>query len=248
MKKFLLFFALLLVTIFSNGQVITMEYDTTFFRSDKIVKDIKYYNHFWNKYSSNIVHWANGMKSVFPKDENDRLGFTYIFKTNAPIDIDKAKKICTDWYDETFPYCQIFSIDKSDNCIKGKGKYEYLSELQILSGKRVTNHALIDIVIRIKDNRIKFEVIGRQYQYYIEYSGKNKTIINYYMLGSVFPFVEEYKIYNYSETAESYVNSQNVFAESYVKFCNRTILLACSFLDYLNKNLPSYNIQEDDDW
>ena len=149
MKKILLF-ALLLVTIFSNGQVITMEYDTTYFRSDKIVKDIKYYNHFWNKYSSNIVHWANGMKSVFPKDENDRLGFTYIFKTNAPIDIDKAKKICTDWYDETFPYCQIFSIDKSDNCIKGKGKYEYLSELQIMSGKRVTNHALIDIVIRIK--------------------------------------------------------------------------------------------------
>ena len=194
MKKLFFIVVVSLLAICSYGQI-SVEYDTTYFRCEKISHDIKYYNHFQKKFGSNVVYWANGMKAIFPKDESERLHFTYVFNTDNAVDIDQIKRICSEWYDDTFPYCQIFFIEKTDNCIRGKGKYEYLSELPIVAGKRVTNHALIDVVIRIKDNRIKFEIIGRQYQYFIEYSANN-TVINYYVPGTVFPFVEEYKIYN----------------------------------------------------
>ena len=252
MKKTLFTFGLCLITLCSYSNPsgpIPAYFDTTTFYCSNLAKDIKYYNHFEKKYSdgSQMDRWAMGIKTVYPKDESDRLHFSYIMKTDAVLNIEKVKKICNDWYDEIFPYCQIFSVEKNDNCIKGRGKYEILSELPISAGKRVTNHALVDIVISFKENRIKLDIIGCQYQFYIEYSG-NRTIINYYTPGSVWPFVEEYKIYNSSEFAESYINSQYVFAESYIMFCNRSISLACSLINYLNKNIYVSTIPKDEDW
>lgn len=233
MKKIAALIILCFATICSYAQTyfpISEEYDSTFYRCDRLTKDIKYYNHFYKNFRGDFVKWADAVKNVFPNDKNNNLHYTYILSTNSTFDKNHVMKICADWYNSFFGCSKYYFIEKTDNCIKGKGAFEYISQIKGASVHDV-NNTFLDVVMHFKDNRIKFEIIGHHYMYI-----KAGVSAEYFIPGKVAPFEEEYDVFK-----------KIIFSESYIRFCDNSINLARSFIDYLNKNI-NLPVTEEDAW
>ena len=238
MKK--LFFTLVLsfLAIFSYGQM-SVECDTTFFKCDDIFQDIKKYNAVWRNYKQDNVKWATTLKGVFPVDKDNLLHFTYIIRTDSAVNMEQVKKVCSDWYGIGFASQDNAIKEKTENYILGSGQYNMIGQTTIPAVfyyKIIKVHAQVDVIIRFKENRIKFEIIGRHYKYI---SGDSSGFSHNDLIvpGTVFPFVAEKKLSN-----------KDVYSQAYINFCNNSLSLSRTFLDYLNKNIKPSLIQENDDW
>jgi len=238
MKK--LFFTLIVcfMTICMYGQM-SMECDTTFFKCSEILQDITKYNTVWESNRKDNVKWATILRDVFPLDKDNLLHFTYIIRTDSIFDMEVVKKICTDWYGIGFTSQKSAIKEQAENYILGSGQFNMIGQTTIPAVfyyKIIKVHAQIDVIMRFKENRIKFEIIGRHYQY-ISGDSNGRSQNDLLVPGTVFPFVEEEK-----------QSSKEVFSQSYINFCNNSLSLSRSFLDYLNKNIHPTFIQDDDDW
>ena len=238
MKKGIILLFVYLSTLCAYGQM-SLDCDTTYFQCSKIFKEIKAYNQVYKRFKDNNIDWATALKFVFPTDKDSLLRFTYIVQTDSAVDMNLVKKVCTDWYDIAFSSKQVAIIEQSDNYILGKGLFYTIGQNTIpaiVYYKIIRVNAQIDIIMRFKENRLKFEIVGRHYQYITgDSSGRsNNDLI---VPGYVFPFVEMAK---HSDT--------EVYAQSYINFCNNSLSLSRSFLDYLNKNIHPKTVQEDEDW
>lgn len=237
MKK--LFFTLVacFMTICSYGQM-SMECDTTFFKCSEIFQDITKYNTIWKRYKQDNIKWATTLRGIFPLDKDNLLHFTYIIRTDSTLDMEVVKKVCADWY--SIGFSQNTAIkEQKENYIFGSGQFNMIGQTTIPAVfyyKIIKVHAQIDVIMRFKENRIKFEIIGRHYQY-ISGDSSGHSHNDLLVPGTVFPFAEEEKLSN-----------KEVFSQSYINFCNNSLSLSCSFLDYLNKNIHPVFIQEDDNW
>ena len=237
MKKILLIISLFF-SVYSFGQM-SLDCDTTYFQCSKIFKEIKAYNHVYKRFKNDNVDWARALKLVFPTDKDSLLHFTYIVQTDSAVDMNLVKKVCTDWYDIAFSSKQVAIIEQTDNYILGKGLFYTIGQNTIpafVYYKIIKVNAQIDIIMRFKENRLKFEIIGRHYQYITgDSSGRsNNDLI---VPGYVFPFVEMSK-----------PSDTEVYAQSYINFCNNSLSLSRSFLDYLNKNIHPKTVQDEEDW
>lgn len=238
MKK--LFFTLVvsLVTIFAYGQM-SLECDTTFFKCSEIFQDITKYNTIWKKNKQDNVKWATILRGVFPVDKDNLLHFTYIVRTDSMVDMEQVKKVCADWYGIGFSSQNSAIKEQADNYILGSGQFNMIGQTTVPAVfyyKIIKVHAQIDVIIRFKENRIKFEIIGRHYQY-ISGDSSGRSHNDLLVPGTVFPFA-----------AEDKASNKEVYSQSYINFCNNSLSLSRSFLDYLNKNIHPTVIQENEDW
>lgn len=238
MKKLFFTFSLCFIAICSYGQM-SMECDTTFFKCSEIFQDITSYNAVWKKNKQDNIKWATTLKDVFPLDKDNLLHFTYIIRTDSTIDMDIVKKVCKDWYDIGFSSQKTAIKEQTDNYIYGSGQFSMIGQTTIPAVfyyKIIKVHAQIDVIIRFKENRMKFEIIGRHYQY-ISADSSGQTHNDLLVPGTVFPFAKE-----------GSQSNREVYSQSYINFCNNSLALSRSFLDYLNKNIHPTVIQENDDW
>ena len=238
MKK--LFFTLVVcfTAICSYSQMST-ECDTSFFKCNEIFQDITRYNTVWSKKKHNNIKWAITLKGVFPLDKNNLLHFTYIIRTDSTLDMDMVKKVCAEWYGIGFSSQNSAIKEETENYILGSGQFNMIGQTTVPAlfyYKIIKVHAQIDVIMRFKENRIKFEIIGRHYQY-ISGDSTGQSHNDLFVPGTVFPFVEE-----------DSPSTKEVFSQSYINFCNNSLYLSRSFLDYLNKSIHPSVIQENDDW
>lgn len=238
MKKILTTLILCFITICSYGQM-SLECDTTFFKCSEIFQDITKYNTVWQRNKQDNIKWANTLRGVFPVDKDNLLHFTYIVRTDSTIDMEQVRKVCADWYGIGFSSQASAIKEQSENHILGTGQYNMIGQITIPAvfyHKIIKVHAQIDVIIRFKENRIKFEIIGRHYQY-ISGDSSGRSHNDLIVPGNVFPFEEVENRYD-----------REVYAQSYINFCNNSLSLSRTFLDYLNKNIRPTVIQENDDW
>lgn len=238
MKKILTTLILCFITICSYGQM-SLECDTTFFKCSEIFQDITKYNTVWQRNKQDNIKWANTLRGVFPVDKDNLLHFTYIVRTDSTIDMEQVRKVCADWYGIGFSSQASAIKEQTDNHILGTGRYNMIGQITIPAvfyHKIIKVHAQIDVIIRFKENRIKFEIIGRHYQY-ISGDSSGRSHNDLIVPGNVFPFEEVENRYD-----------REVYAQSYINFCNNSLSLSRTFLDYLNKNIRPTVIQENDDW
>ena len=238
MKKLFITLSLSLFAIFTYGQM-SMECDTTFFKCNDLFQDITKYNVVWKKNKHDNVKWATTLRGVFPADKDNLLHFTYIVRTDSTIDMEQVKKVCSDWYGIGFSSQKSAIKEQTENYILGSGQFNMIGQTTIPAVfyyKIIKVHAQIDVIIRFKENRIKFEIIGRHYQY-ISGDSSGRSQNDLIVPGIVFPFAEEDKPAN-----------REVYAQSYINFCNNSLSLSRTFLDYLNKNIHPTAIRENDDW
>ena len=238
MKKILTTVLVSFIAICSFGQM-SLECDTTFFRCSEIFQDVTKYNTVWQRNKQDNIKWANTLRSVFPVDKDNLLHFTYIIRTDSTIDMEQVRKVCADWYGIGFSSQANAIKEQTDNHILGTGQYNMIGQITIPAvfyHKIIKVHAQIDVIIRFKENRIKFEIIGRHYQY-ISGDSSGRSHNDLIVPGNVFPF----------ENVENRYDRE-VYAQSYINFCNNSLSLSRTFLDYLNKNIHPTVIQENDDW
>ncbi len=238
MKKLLFTLITSFIAIYSYGQM-SMECDTTFFNCGEIFQDITNYNIVWKRNKQDNIKWATTLRAVFPLDKDNLLHFTYIIRTDSTLDMEVVKKVCTSWYGIAFTSQNSAIKEQTENYILGSGQFNMIGQTTIPAVfyyKIIKVHAPIDVIIRFKENRIKFEIIGRHYQY-ISGDSSGRSHNDLLVPGTVFPFVEEGK-----------PSDKEVFSQSYINFCNNSLSLSRSFLDYLNKNIHPTFIQESDDW
>lgn len=238
MKKILTTLILCFITICSYGQM-SLECDTTFFKCSEIFQDITKYNTVWQRNKQDNIKWANTLRGVFPVDKDNLLHFTYIVRTDSTINMEQVRKVCADWYGIGFSSQASAIKEQTDNHILGTGRYNMIGQITIPAvfyHKIIKVHAQIDVIIRFKENRIKFEIIGRHYQY-ISGDSSGRSHNDLIVPGNVFPFEEVENRYD-----------REVYAQSYINFCNNSLSLSRTFLDYLNKNIRPTVIQENDDW
>ena len=238
MKKLLIIIILCITSVFSYGQM-PMECDTTFFQCSDIFHDIMSYNGIYAKQKKNNPKWAMVLKNVFPVDKDNLLHFTYILRTDSAVDMQHVKKICEDWYGIAFTSKQVAIKEQTDDYILGTGQFNMIGQTTIpavVYYKIIKVHAQIDVIVRFKENRIKLDIIGRHYQY-ISGDSSGRSHNKLLSPGNVYPF-----------TAEEKSSDKEVYAQSYINFCYNSLTLSRSLLDYLNKNIQSTSIQEDDNW
>ena len=238
MKKILTTVLVSFIAICSFGQM-SLECDTTFFRCSEIFQDITKYNAVWKRNKQDNIKWATTLRGVFPVDKDNLLHFTYIIRTDSTVDMEQVRKVCTDWYGIGFSSQDKAIKEQTENYILGSGQFNMIGQTTIPAVfyyKIIKVHAQIDVIIRFKENRIKFEIIGRHYQY-ISGDSSGRSHNDLLVPGTVFPFAEEEKLSN-----------KEVYAQSYINFCNNSLSLSRTFLDYLNKNIHPAVIQENDDW
>ena len=238
MKKIFITLGLSFFAIFTYGQM-SLECDTTFFRCSEIFQDITKYNTVWQRNKQDNIKWANTLRGVFPVDKDNLLHFTYIVRTDSTVDMDQVRKVCANWYGVGFSSQASAIKEQTDNHILGTGQYNMIGQITIPAvfyHKIIKVHAQIDVIIRFKENRIKFEIIGRHYQY-ISGDSSGRSHNDLIIPGNVFPF----------EAVENRYDRE-VYAQSYINFCNNSLSLSRKFLDYLNKNIHPAVIQDNDDW
>ena len=238
MKKIILFISFCFFTICSFAQM-SLECDTTFFQCDDIFQDITKYNAVWKRNKQDNIKWATTLRGVFPVDKDNLLHFTYIIRTDSTVDMEQVKKVCTDWYGIGFSSQNSAIKEQTENYILGSGQFNMIGQTTIPAVfyyKIIKVHAQIDVIIRFKENRIRFEIIGRHYQY-ISGDSSGRSHNDLIVPGTVFPFIETENRYD-----------REVYAQSYINFCNNSLSLSRTFLDYLNKNIHPTVIQENDDW
>lgn len=238
MKKLLTIVILCITSLSSYGQM-SMECDTTFFKCGEVFQDITKYNTVWKGNKQDNIKWATTLRTVFPLDKDNLLHFTYIIRTDSTLEMEVVRKVCTDWYGIGFSSQNSAIKEQTENYILGSGQFNMIGQTTIPAVfyyKIIKVHAQIDVIMRFKENRIKFEIIGRHYQY-ISGDSSGSSHNDLLVPGTVFPFAEEKKLSN-----------KEVFSQSYINFCNNSLSLSRSFLDYLNKNIHPVFIQEDDDW
>lgn len=238
MKKLFITFVLSLLALCSYGQM-SLECDTTFFKCSEIFHDIMKYNAVWKRYKQDNIKWATTLRGAFPVDKDNLLHFTYIVRTDSIIDMEQVKKICTDWYGIGFSSQNRAIKEQTENYIYDTGQFNMIGQTTIPAVfyyKIIKVHAQIDVIMRFKENRIKFEIIGRHYQY-ISGDSSGRSHNDLFIPGTVFPFADEDKLSN-----------KEVFSQSYINFCNNSLSLSRTFLDYLNKNIHPTVLQENEDW
>lgn len=238
MKKLLTTIIFCVFALCSYGQI-SLDCDTTFFKCSEIFQDINKYNTVWKRNKQDNIKWATTLRGVFPLDKDNLLHFTYIIRTDSTIDMEVVKKVCADWYGIGFSSQTNAIKEQTDNYIVGTGQFNMIGQTTIpavIYYKIIKVHAQIDVIMRFKENRMKFEIIGRHYQY-ISGDSTGRSHDDLLVPGTVFPFAEEDKL-----------SHQEVYAQSYINFCNNSLSLARTFLDYLNKNIHPTFIQENDDW
>lgn len=220
------------------GQI-SLDCDTTFFKCGKIFAEIKGYNRIYKHQHTDNINWATTLKNVFPVDKDNILHFTYILQADSTVDMEVVKKVCSDWYGIAFTSQNNAIKEKAENYILGTGQFNMIGQTTIPAVfyyKIIKVHAQIDVIMHFKENRIKFEIIGRHYQY-ISGDSSGKSHNDLIIPGTVWPFVDEGK-----------PSDKEVYSQSYINFCNNSLSLSRSFLDYLNKNIHPNTIREDDDW
>lgn len=255
MKKLSLTLVLCFVTCCSFGQM-SLECDTTFFHCNKILTDIQSYNMVYKKHRSDNKKWAMVLKDTFPVDKDKLLHFTYILQTdsiakagnpviqsdsatNSALNMEMVKKVCADWYNIAFTSKAGSIKELTDNYIYGTGQFNMIGQTTIpaiIYYKIIKIHAQIDVIVRFKENRIKFEIIGRHYNY-ISGDSSGRSHNDLIVPGNVYPFAAVDNSYD-----------REVYSQSYINFCNNSLALARSFLDYLNKNIHPATVQADDNW
>lgn len=238
MKRLLLIITSCIFAICSYGQM-SLECDTTFFQCGNIFQDLTSYNQVYKKHRSDNVRWAKTLKNVFPTDKDSLLHFTYIVHTDSIVDMKQVMKICADWYDIAFSSKEVAIKEQTDNYILGKGKFNMIGQITIpaiVYYKIIKVHAQIDIIMRFKENRIKFDIVGRHYQY-VSGDSSGRSYNDLIIPGYAFPFIDEKNSYD-----------RNVYAQAYINFCNNSLSLSRNFLDYLNKNIHPTSLQADDNW
>ena len=216
-----------------------MKCDTTFFKCSEVFQDITKYNTVWKKHKQDHLKWATTLRGVFPLDKDNLLHFTYIIRCDSAFDMNVVKKVCAEWYGIGFSSQNSAVKEQTENYILGSGQFNMIGQTTIpvvFYHKIIWVHAQIDVIMRFKENRIKFEIIGRHYQY-ISGDSAGHSHNDLFVPGTVFPFAEEEKLAN-----------KEVFSQSYINFCNNSLSLSRSFLDYLNKNIHPSVIQENDNW
>ncbi len=238
MKKLLTTIVFCVFALFSYGQI-SLDCDTTFFKCSEIFQDINKYNTVWKRNKQDNIKWATTLRGVFPLDKDNLLHFTYVIRTDSTIDMEVVKKVCADWYGIGFSSQTNAIKEQTDNYIVGTGQFNMIGQTTIPAVfyyKIIKVHAQIDVIMRFKENRMKFEIIGRHYQY-ISGDSTGRSHDDLLVPGTVFPFADEDKL-----------SHKEVYAQSYINFCNNSLSLARTFLDYLNKNIHPTFIQENDDW
>ena len=237
MKKLTTILVLCVIAICSYGQM-PMDCDTSYFQCSEIFQDITKYNVVWKKCKQDNIKWATTLRGVFPVDKDNLLHFTYVVRTDSVVDMEQVKKVCADWYGIAFNSTSAIK-EQSENYILGTGQFNMIGQTTIpavVYYKIIKVHAQIDIIMRFKENRLKFEIIGRHYQY-ISGDSSGRSHNDLIVPGNVFPFEE---VNNNHDRA--------VYAQSYINFCNNSLALSRSFIDYLNKNIHTSSIQADDNW
>lgn len=238
MKKLLIISILCTTVVCSYGQLL-LDCDTTFFHCSDIFHDIMSYNGIYAKQKKDNTRWAMVLKNVFPVDKENLLHFTYVLRTDSTVNMQNVKKSCEDWYGIAFSSKQVAIKEQADDYILGTGQFNMIGQTTIPAVfyyKIIKVHAQIDVIMRFKENRIKLDIIGRHYQY-ISGDSSGRSHNDLIIPGTVFPFVEEEKSSN-----------KEVYAQSYINFCNNSLSLSCNLLDYINKNIHSTITQEDDNW
>ena len=167
------------------------------------------------------------------------LHFTYVVRTDSVVDMQQVKKVCADWYDIAFSSKRVAVKEQTDDYILGTGEFNMIGQTTIPAifyYKIIKVHAQIDIIVRFKENRLRFEIIGRHYQY-ISGDSAGRSHNDLIIPGKAYPFVEADNNYD-----------KDVYAQAFINFCCNSLDLSRSFLDYLNKNIHPVVTQVDDDW
>ncbi len=189
-----------------------------------------------NRFKSDLKRWATHMTNVFPLDVNNAIHVDYIITCNKELPIDEIVETSIQWFNYAFSSANAVR-NAEDNCITANGFLNKIAEDNVNAIYYIKYSSVsvtVDIKIRFKENRIRFEGYIRHYQILLADSAM-RSQNNLIAIESTYPF--EKKSPNKDLYSMAFINSTSTLIDK-----------ANNYVDFLNKNFATGNENDDDDW
>lgn len=243
MKKIFLTIMVLFTVMFNAfGQ------NSIYFWCEQLDNDYQTLFNYKNMYGNKTKKWAYALSDTLGVDDNKCVSHSYVIQFPEELNTDKIINTTIEWVNYKFSSAEsaIKSIDR-DNDVKtiiihgSLGIIAQQSFIDLFYSKKVLVKADIDIVIKIKDNRLKITSMVKDYNYISGDSfmtGKNLLV----KPGEAYPFdcvTEDIKG----------LCDETVLCLSYINSNANTIGICIDYKDFMNKEFNKITIiDEDENW
>lgn len=187
------------------------------------------------EYDGDLKRWATCLKDEFPLDKNNVIHIDYIIVCNKDFPIDEVIETSIQWFNYSFSSAKAVK-NAEGNCITACGHYNKIASANVNAIYYIKTSSVsvdADIVIRFKENRIRFEGYIRHYQTILADSAlrsENKLI----GIESTYPF-------------EKNGDNKNLYSMAFINSTVNLINKANDYVEFLNKNFGQ-TIETDDNW
>lgn len=193
-----------------------------------------------DKYSGADREWAKSLLSNFPLDQNGAIHLEYIITCNQNLDIEQVMKTSYDWFNYSFSSAEqaVRGYDVEKGIIKARGSYLDLAQFNlnaIYYVKLVRVSADTDVILKFKDNKIKIDVIVKNYRMIMANSAmqsRNSLIA----VSDVFPV---------NSSSDNKVAYSRAFINSYAHSMDKVK----KYIEFMTENMGDSSVfYDEDDW
>lgn len=193
-----------------------------------------------DKHSGADREWAKSILSNFPLDQNGAIHLEYIITCNQNLDIEQVMKTSYDWFNYSFSSAEqaVKGYDVEKGIIKARGSYLDLAQFNLNAvyyAKLVRVSADTDVILKFKDNKIKIDVIVRNYKMIMANSAmqsRNSLVA----VSDVFPV---------NSSSDNKVAYSRAFINSYAHSMDKVK----KYIEFMTENMGGSSVfYDEDDW
>lgn len=205
------------------------------FNSSQFKSDYEKFSSIVN--SNGAVEGAKELLAAFPLDNNGAIHFEYIITYGEGYDIKHVMETSYDWFNYSFSSAEaaVNRYDIENGIITARGSYLDLGQFNLNAvyyAKLVRVTADTDIILRFRENKIKIDVLIR----------------NYRMISAESTMRSNNSLVAVSDVFPSNNNGDNkiAYARSFVNSCSNSMDKIKKYIEFLNDNMMTNDVYNDD--
>ena len=190
-------------------------------------------------YSNLDRECAKDMLADFPLDRNGAIHLEYIITCDSGYDREKIMETSYDWFNYVFSSAEaaVSKYDTQNGIITARGSYANIGQFNLNAvyyAKVVRVGADTDVILRFKDNKVKIDVIIR----------------NYRMISGESTMRSNNSLVNVADVYPANPNSDNkvAYARAFINSCSYSMDKVKKYIEFLNDNMNNEITNDDAAW
>lgn len=190
-------------------------------------------------YQNHDRECAKDMLADFPLDRNGSIHLEYIITCDSGYDMEKIMETSYDWFNYAFSSAEasVSKYDTQNGIITARGSYANIGQFNLNAvyyAKVVRVGADTDVILRFKDNKIKIDVMIR----------------NYRMISGESTMRSNNSLVNVADVYPANPNSDNkvAYARAFINSYSYSMDKVKKYIEFLNDNMNNEITNDDAAW